>query len=432
MTAFVKRYYSKYRKLYNLRAKRHISHYHMKKTLLLSALLFGSMSASFAQKKGILGKINEKIESINTAAAESAKNTDTKEIAKDMEDPLLDSKPVNKDSKGISGIYFSHVPIKIGHKGLYEFNYSRKFLLNYTENPDQHNTLEIISRHHFDKSKELPRYILRPAANSPKGFPIEAAAKLGHFYLNSIDKKESAAAGTYFNYPGKTLSSIIFAGGLDGKDGDAFPIFTGDEIVELEPGILVLAYLEQIHDSKKSPEREKLLKEKATYILLYKKEKEQKALAMSSVDVWNKLDAFYTPYRKAFKQVETGNVAMVKPIPAFKDQPSNTILVQASQQRMNETNWKEELLYVYPSVAWTNKFENIGIMGRTLTHRVMQVQAVLKDATGQCKITQFFIRQENTYTAGSNAEKFAGNPIKAIADSDKTDINCTKAMQYKK
>jgi hypothetical protein len=166
--------------------------------------------------------------------------------------------------------------------------------------------------------------------------------------------------------------------------------------------------------------------------LFYKKDKEEKALAMTNSDVWNKLDAFYTPYRKAFKQVELGNVEMAKPVASFKEQPSNDVLMKASQRRMSETNWSEQLLYVYPTTAWTNQFENIGIMGRTLTHRVMQVQAVLKDNTGQCKITQFFIRQDNTYTAGSNAEKFTGNPIAAIGDSDKTDVNCTKAMQYKK
>ena len=400
----------------------------MRKYTLLIATLLWSASASFAQKKGFLNKINDKLESIGTAAAASGSNSNAKEIAKDMEDAMLESKPVNKDSRNISGIYYSNSPIKLGHKGLYKFNYSRKFLINYNETPGN---IEIISRHHYDASKELPKWIYEPAANSPKGYPIEASTKLGHLYIDNIPAKYEAAK-TYIEVEEIGYHYFIFNKGLEGAEVKPQHTFPGDNIFELEPGILFVGNLEDIQDALKKEGRYKVLQDHVTYLLFYKKEKEERALSLKGPEVWDKLKDFYLPYRKGFKEVESGSVEMAKPIATFKEAPTNPDLVKASKTRMAQTNWQEELLYVYPVTAWANRFENIGIMGKTLTHRVMQVQAVLKDKSGQCMITQFMIRQDNTYSGGSNAEKFTGNPIIAIGDTDKSDVNCTKAMQYKK
>ena len=106
-------------------------------------------------------------------------------------------------------------------------------------------------------------------------------------------------------------------------------------------------------------------------------------------------------------------------------------MVKAAKARVAQRGWNEQLVYVYYAISCDNKFENVGIMGRTLTHRMMQIQAVLKDGD-QCKVTQFLIRQNNAYTAGSATEKFSGNPIEAIGDIDKFDMSCTEAMKNKK
>lgn len=406
----------------------------MKKTsLFLTAFLSLALSVS-AQKKGFMSKLKDKVNEVSEqakqqeAVAHLAPLPNEKELKKDIESQELESKTINKDSRGLSGIYYSKDPLRVGFKGLKKFNFAQKFLINYIENADQKNIIEVSTRYNYDKSIELKPLAYTVASNSPKGFPVEAGLKNGHLYLDAIKDRSQGAEG-YYHFLGRTSYNYRFNKSR-APEGETSWIFMGHEVIELEPGILVFGLLEEIFDAN-TPEKYEDLKKYASFFLMYKKEKEEVAKALTNEQVWDKLKAFYTPYRKAFKQVEQGNVEMVKPLTAFKDMPTNAELTEVAKAGFAQRSWREQLIYVYPATAWTNKFENVGIMGNTLTYRVMQIQVIMKEGD-QCKITQFMIRQDNTYKAGSNAENFKGNPLIFYGDTDKTDVNCTKAMQYKK
>ena len=300
-------------------------------------------------------------------------------------------------------------------------------MVNYEEGEKQE--IEFISGYYYEGQKNIPPLVYAPAPGTPDYFPVTTSKKLGHLHLDGIsDKKYGGRATSNYASPSRYMDFFAADGNYAKQESMNFN-FEG--LLELEEGILVISRLDYIPKAN-TPEKYKILQEKGSYNLFYKKDKEAKALAMTDAEVWDKMKAFYDPYYKAYKAAEGGNVELLKPIAKFKDEPSNTDLAQAAKDRIKSMpHFSEELVYLYPVTAWENRFENIGIMGKTLTHRVMQVQAILKKGS-ECQVTQFMIRQDNSYSAGSATEKFSGNPVKAIGDIGKTVISCANAMKYKK
>ncbi|WP_326981561.1 hypothetical protein VUJ46_15100 [Chryseobacterium sp. MYb264] len=396
----------------------------MKKITTICLVAFITTAVQ-VQAQGLLGRLANKLEQASSGNGESGSNE--KEVKKDVESTVLDGKPIHKDSRNLSGIYFAKYPIRIGQGGTGKYSYAKKFLVNYEEGEKQE--IEFISRYYFENRKDIPPLVYAPAPGTPDYFPVTTSKKMGHLYLDGISNKKYGGNATS-NYASLTRYIDFFApdGNYSRQETMAFNY---EGLLELEEGILVIGRLDYIPKAN-TPEKYKFLQEKGSYNLFYKKDKEAKALAMTDAQVWDRMKAFYDPYYKAFKAAEGGNVELVKPVGKFKDEPKNGDLVQAANDRMKSMpHFSEELVYLYPVTTWENRFENIGLMGKTLTHRVLQAQAVLKKGN-ECQITQFLIRQDNTYRGGSNAENFTGNPVKAVGDIGKTVISCSNAMKYKK
>lgn len=401
----------------------------MKKVIIIAGVFLFCISNGYAQKKGAFAKLKEKATELGKELEDNtngASKPNEKELKKDIESKTLDSKPVLKDSRNLSGIYYSKYPVRLGTASSNKFNYAQKFLVNYEEGDK--NEIEFVTRYFYENRKDINPLVYAPKAGTPDYFPVTTSKKMGQLHIDGIGKTKYDAHATtthamqvnYLSF-GKTDGNYITQSGWS---------FNNEDLLELEEGIIVTAQLEYTIRAN-TPEKYKYLQEHGTYNLFYKKEKEEKALAMSSAEVWDKIKAFYTKYWTALKEAEDGAVTMVKPIGKFKEEPSNTDLMKACKERMRNTNWKEELVYVYPVTSWENRFESVGLHGRTLTHRVFQVQAVLND-NGQCRLTQFLVQQDNTYKGGTAVEAFSGNPVKAVGDIGKTDVNCKKAMLYKK
>lgn len=395
---------------------------------LTTVCLVAFMATSTQAQKGLLGKLTEKLEQASTGnSGSSGSGINEKEVKKDVESTVLDSKPINKDSRNLSGIYFAKYPIRIGQFASGKYNYAKKFLVNYEEGEKQE--IEFVSRYYYENRKDIPPLVFAPAPGTPDYFPVTTSKKLGHLHLDGISDTKYGGSSTT-NYANQSRFMDFFAtnGNYVKQEG---MFFNYEGLLELEEGILVIARLDYIPNAN-TPEKYKVLQEKGSYNLFYKKDKEAKALAMTDAQVWDKMKAFYDPYYKAYKAAEGGNVELVKPIGKIKDEPSNAELVKAANERIKSMpQFSEDLVYLYPVTAWENRFENVGIMGRTLTHRVLQTQVILKKGD-ECQVTQFLMRQDNSYSAGSAAEKFTGNPVKAIGNTHKEVIKCTNAMKYKK
>jgi hypothetical protein len=384
-------------------------------TMLLTCLLSSSLNA---QKKGLLGRLGDKLEQ---AAAEGANANLEKELKKDIEATVLEGKPIHKDSRGISGIYYSHLPIRIGINGTNNYNYARKFLFKYVEG-DNANQIQITTRYNYTTKADLSALIYTPKAGTPDYFPITTSIKLGKFLIDGAQNTHAYAAES---------NLVVFPKEGEPKINQTVWTFNIVDILELEPGIFIATYLEDIINAN-TPSKYKFLQENATYMIFYKKEKEEKAMSMSKEKVWDELKVFYTKYYAAFKAAEGSNVDLIKPIAKFAEEPTNADLVATVKARIQQMpHLTEDLVYLYPVTQWQERYENIGILGRTLTHRVMQVQAILKQGS-EYKVNQFMIRQDNSYQAGSSIRKFTGNPVKAIGDTERTVISADKALKYKK
>lgn len=401
----------------------------MKKIIAIGLIAIWTNPAQ--AQKGFLGKLSEKLEQATASSGNAtAQGVNEKELKTDVASTTLDGKPINKDSRNLSGIYYSNNPVRIGIIGSSKYNFAQKFLINYFEG-DNVNDIEITTRYTFENRKDILPLVYRPALGNPDYFPVTTSKKMGKLLIDGVtDKKYQQSGSSVYTMYNNLLNFSNAEGNYLRQPTQWF--FNNNDILEIEPGILVATTLEYIINAN-TPEKYKYLQENGTYILYYKKEKEEKALAMTKAQVWDQLKEFYTPYYAKRKAAEGSNVELAKPIGKFKDEPTNAKLVEAAKERIASMPHlkQEELVYLYPVSSWENRFENIGIMGRTLTHRVMQVQVVLKQGD-ECKMTQFLIRQDNTYTGGSNAEKFTGNPLQAIGDIDKQVISCTNAMKNKK
>lgn len=382
---------------------------------------------AMAQKKGLLNKINEKIESAGGGEGNSAGSgtANEKDIKKDLESKTLENLHQYTDSRNISGIYFVQKPVKIGKPGTKQ-KYAQKFKVNYLEGSV--NEISIASRYSHEGGSNIEVMAYAPKPGTPDYFPITNSKKMGHLYIDALKN-----VGEIGNVYGFETNVLTFP-----ESGDAVTMVTknqvpGGEIIQLEDGILVIGNFSDITKAN-TPARYKYLQENGTLVVFYKKEKEAAATAMTNAQVWDKIKKFYDPYMKAFNEADDARKELPKPKTGFKDEPKNADLVVACKARMKEMPYypaSEELVYCYPLTQWENRFEYVGVHGQTLTHRVMQVQVIFKDGNS-CKQAQFLIRQDNTYNAGSNAEKFAGNKVFCIGDQQKEDIDCKRAMKHKK
>lgn len=400
----------------------------MKRKLVIICMIMLLGNGLNAQKKGLLGKISDKLEEVSAAAAAGPGATpNEKELQKDIDATDLDNITVPKDSRNIGGVYYSHIPVRIGHMTGGKYNWAKKFLVTYEEG-DNH-FMEFKTRYSLNPKNEISPLVFGPRPGTPDYFPITTSKKLGNLLIDGMtDKKYGGAANHYYGVPSHFIS---FAKPEGQYITQSLIMFNFPYIFDLEPGILVAIDMDLLIKAN-TPEKYKFLLDKGAYILFYKKEKEQEALAISKEKLYDRLKTWYTKYDALYRAAEGNNVELAKPIAKFKDEPSNADLVKAVKERMAQMPYfTEDLVYVYPVTTWENRFENVGIMGRTLTHRVLQVQAILKQGD-QYKMTQFLIRQDNAYSAGSSAESFSSKPVQAIGDIDKKVISAPNALKYKK
>lgn len=201
------------------------------------------------------------------------------------------------------------------------------------------------------------------------------------------------------------------------------------EVYVVEPGIIIIANSSNLYGKKLSMET-RIANE--PLLVLYKPEKEAEAQKYTGKSGYEKMKEIDEKMEAAFIQLEKASVELMKPIPAFKDQPSNDKLVAAMKKRMADHGWKEELVYVYPGTEWKNEYQLLGLLAQnTLMRRVFTAQAVVK-LNGKYKVCQVQFQQDNTYSTGSLEGNFGTNPVYVLGVADLWECDEKKALQYKK
>lgn len=394
----------------------------MKKILILTTTLaLGLGIATPTYSQGFLDKVAAKLD--GSGGGKSKGNTQEKDLEKEVNNKTLEGQYIQRDSRNLSGVYYTNSVIRVGKDNRY--NYAKKVLINLFE---AGNTVEITisTRFHHEGRTDLEKLVYTTKPGTPDYFPITNSKKLGHYLLDGI-KGDANSISLAFE-----TNALDFSKAAGSEVTETSWTFRHPEVLELEPGIVVIANLDDAINAN-TPAKVKVLEEKGSFVLFYKKEKEEVANKMTNAQVWTKIKTFYDKYMEMYRKADDERSNLPKPVTAFKDQPSNTDLVAATKKRMQEMPYYNgrELVYVYPVTAWENKFEYVGVLGKTLTYRQMQIIAVFKKGD-KCEYARMLIRQDNSYRGGTSVEAWGGNQVFCSGDQQLEDVSCNKAMAHKK
>lgn len=393
-------------------------------SLVISSPIVGNaqIGNSFKNlKEKVAGGGNSEGKSTESGEGKTKLSGEDKDRAAEKTNTFLDEKEYEKDMKGIGGVYYSTANVKAlndvqtGSKNL------TKFLVEYIyQEKERVLQLKISNRYSYETTNRAN--LVAPMIYSVSGAPSEFSKVFeiaGHVHMNTKDYGTHQIKQRVYDYD---LQRNIIPKGLEYKEipGEAFVV---------EPGIIIIA------NSRSSYGKDVTLQtriENEPLLVLYKPEKEEEALKYIGKDGYDKMKEINDKIDAAFTQLEKANVELMKPIPAFKDQPTNDKLVAAMKKRMADQGWKEELVYVYPGTEWKNEYQLLGLLAQnTLMRRVFTAQAVFK-LNGKYKVCQVQFQQDNTYTTGSLEGNFAANPVYVLGVAALWECDEKKALQYKK
>ncbi len=360
------------------------------------------------------------------AIAQSVRIDEMNKLAKlDSASTFLNSKEILKDSRGLSGIYYSRLPLQLSPLDGDSKFYAKKFLVNYIEKPDTNNTIELRSQYAYEttnREKFVPKALFY-SGSDPASENVSIAIRAGYVWLN--DTESSSDKYQYYTHTSETdLQGELHMG------EDELTYFTyQDEILEVEPGILLIGDFFTENAPNRNLDYNKIYR---VILVLYKAEKAAEAMKYTNAYCWDKIIEFQKKWLKKYKEKESGGFKMLAPVENFKDAPSKDALVKAAKSFISVYQSGDTYDYVYPVSAWTNTYELLGSKQQnTLVARTMEA-ALITTKDGECRVTYIEIRQENTFATGSLAENFTGNEIKAVGASNIATVECTKARKYKK
>ena len=396
--------------------------------IVLGLMVAFSTSHVNAQIGAKLNGLKEKV----TGGGEGSSNSKSKEGTdgkspklseeeKDKADTFLDGMEFAKDEKGVNGVYLSTEPFYCMNDLGNGVKKIQKFLLEYIVDEEmKYHQVKLSSRYAYEESNRA-KFVKPIIFTSPSTFAydIKASRSTGGLYMGGLSFTRS------------TTKQAIWERNLQNKwvyDRDDL-LSMPDNLYMVEPGIFLIL-------KRWAPVREidiNEYREKQPVIVLYKPEKEEQAMKYTGKLGYETAEALLKKHEDAFDQAKSGNAQLPKSIASFKEEPANSALVEAVKKRMAEMPYykNKQLAYVYNVAPWEQMFESVGIMGKTLTYRQMQVVAVFKDGS-KCQYARMLIRQDNTYVAGTSQEKWTGNPLFCNGDQQLEDIGCDKAMTYKK
>lgn len=393
----------------------------MKKSLVCAVLVtlygIGSSSGQSGWNKLLSG--NKKKEE---PKKEEKKILSPAELASaDSAHPFLNDKEITKDSRGVSGIYYSLQPILVYKLQGGGTAWVKKFLINYVEGPKRHDIF--INTQFAYETTDGSKFVKR-----------------ANFWMNDYEIKIEKNGGFIATWEDDNVdnSKYEFYTHMESKDLQGNSIFGNDyledfngALVEAEPGIFFIGNI--LADDTKPANLERNKKYKVL-VVMARADKIQEATTKyaSNAAVWEKLAEVMKRYDAALKVQTTNATTMPAPKTGFKDAPSTTTLNKAAQAFLDKYQGGDKLDYVYASSDWTKVYKSIGpLMQNTLVAR--ELKAVLvATRNGECRVDFVSVRQDNTYVTGALTENFGSNALYIPASSVVNTIDCAKARQYKK
>ncbi len=396
----------------------------MKKHIITTVTIavFAFSNHSIAQ--GVLGKLKDKVGQVSGSTSGSGVSKSAeKEAVADSSDTFLDTKTFTKDTKGVSGIYYSRNVVTGLNDDMTANKSIKKFLITY----DEAAALLTLNTRYAYETNNRSKFI-KPATfgyqDGVKSREYAIIKTLGKVYYQGGSLDNQFLMHTTYTYTNDLQGNII-------KNEEGFQEkWSGVAILEFAPGIYLLYDNEYSGSSvRNDPEERKKQKfKKAT--ILYKMEKAAEAAKITDEMIDNAFYEISVKYAKAEEDFAKKNNSLKPELASFKDKPSKSELEAAVKKYMTNDKWEESLITAYPSTAWRNVNELLGINSlNTLTYRTMECVVVVKKSNGDCEYYDMLIKQENAFATGSLEEKFTGKPLLWNGLTPWGPVDCSKVKK---
>lgn len=383
----------------------------MKKIIISLVLVFSIVCPIQAQ--GLLGKLKDKT-SANSNSKGNSKETEKDSLAQDLEKLTF-----KNDRNGLSGIY-------------------------YFQNPLIHNG--------NDQG-------WGPKQTKFKKVLVEVDADKGYVWMRTRNWEDGLFGKLLFSMGSeswvKDLAKSNIMSGLDGSSAQEnmryhyldWRKMTSTEKAEmkpfemnnvqislLEPNVFVLHTSIKLNKSLKVCEGPSFINgeylDEQNFNLVYKAGTDVKKWTVQKIK--ERIFELALQRCQFFLADAIAKNAMPNKINSFKDEPSNSAILKAAQERAAYYKYAETVDYVYPTGAWINMYENIwngNAFVRTLTKRRMNFVVSYKKEGTKCYYEEMTLEQPNTFTAGTLEEKFGTNGVFVSANMGLKALDCSKVKK---
>lgn len=329
----------------------------------------------------------KKIQELNALAVADSTNT------------FLDKQPILKDSRGMSGIYYSTFPIKLSLPN----TYAKKFLVNYDESGK--NPVLYINSQYAYETTDQSKFVKR-ASFWLDGYWRNVLSKTGVFATSEADNVDNDKYEFYTHSETKDLqgNSIFGDDWLTNFDGN---------IYEAEPGILFI--VGSFQDTQSFSEDLARAKKYGVIAILYKAEKAAAVKKYTNDVAWDKV-------KEMDIKIESAGNATTENLPAetFKDPKINAEALTFAKDYAAKNHPKEQVQYTYIAGNDWNivRDKNSGV----IIKRTLRIIVVVKIGT-QCAFENGSISQ-NYDGANYGRSTYGGSGAPVYFD-------CKNLNQYK-
>jgi hypothetical protein len=266
-----------------------------------SVLIYSTLLTAPTFGQGFFDQMKEKASGSLGIKNNSAKPSKSmlKAADADSADTMLDekAKAIKPDKYGMGGIWYSTKPIRLkndlGQTGLI----GKKFLLEYDE---ANYRLKFSTRYAYEASNraKLVRAGVWLSESIPPKIAFDQAIKEGHFALPSYGSDNHNYIYTTY-VPNEDLQGNI-------KRGEAIETTFSTEFVEIEKGVAVVMQ-NKYYSTRKMDDREKAMAALEDFVVLFRKEKAQRAYAVTYEEVHKFFSDYRSRLEKANKNMDKGD-----------------------------------------------------------------------------------------------------------------------------
>ncbi len=298
--------------------------------------IYGSVTAqSFLEKK--LAKLQA------AATSRGYAKSDYEEAAKDSASNFLDGKEILKDSRNLSGIYYSKTPIYAATEGD-KAKVLKKFLVNYKETPSSDNRIDIYNQYSYETDNNA-KYVVPATFVSgtlPPSDGIMTSNAVGSLFLGSSNYEARKYVYLSNGYKKDLQNNVI-------PDGESSASWH-NSFVEIESGIILIGNVYVYSDNGQiNKEKFDISRKYHELTVLYKPGKEALAAKYTREYCWDQLVIYWKKFGEASEKAGY-RFTLASPSPAGiipEHQKMRDVAGKLFEEAAKAKGYPIKVLYVY-------------------------------------------------------------------------------------